>query len=136
MITKYTQGNILNSNHKTIILGTNTEGYNDAGLAGLIAKTYWPELDDHKQRPLGEIRTHITQDRTYHAIVCHNWEPDGWKYAPQILLETLDQIAQTNTEEMGSILIGSGLGLLQGVPLAGIQQALDMTKAKLEIFYL
>lgn len=45
MIIDYKKGqNILNSGETRIAFAVNTEGFNDAGFAGVVARNYWPEL--------------------------------------------------------------------------------------------
>lgn len=139
MVTKYTQGDVFASKHKTIIFATNTDGLNDAGFAGLVTRRYWPALHDRQKRVMGSIRSarFDMMDVTFHALVCHDLNDGGWLYTAHHIRQGLNQLAETNPGIMACVLMGSGpVGQSQGAPLDEIKVALEDSEAQLEVFYL
>ena len=107
MIHDFVKGNILASPYTHICFAVNTEGYNDAGFAGLVASKYWPELADTGPKRLGETMTHTGYDgRVFHALVCHSLK-DGWEQTPEVLTKCLDSLALP--QQSAIVLVGGGM---------------------------
>jgi len=84
MIVNVVRGDVLNSKFKKIAFGVNTEGYNDAGFAGLIAREFWPEIFVTGKIKLGEVMTKKAYSRTFYALVCtHSAKMDSNKLPKQ-----------------------------------------------------
>ena len=63
MIIKNKQGNdILKGGETRIAFAVNTEGCNDSGFAGMISRSYWPELAHIGECKLGTVLTKTSDD--------------------------------------------------------------------------
>lgn len=135
MIVNQIRGNIFAASQKRIAFAVNKEGINDDGFAGQISDEIWPQLADTGGNNLGEVLTHVKDDVTYYAIVCHSLDPGGWKDTPTILAECLDKINIPPSEEIAIVLMGSGLiGLAGGADVTAILKAMEESKNKLVVY--
>jgi hypothetical protein len=60
MIVGRKVGDVVTGPERHVAFAVNTEGANDAGLAGTIAANYWPELATTGSIRLGEILSKAT----------------------------------------------------------------------------
>ncbi len=108
MVVKTVNDNIFNSEAKHIAFAINTEGFNDAGFAGQVTSTYWPELENCGEHELGAVISKTVGDKTFHALVCHSLY-NGWgDNQAEIIRECFDLIP-ANGEPIATIAIGTGL---------------------------
>lgn len=136
MISGKVCGDILKSEHKHIVFGVNTEGFNDAGFAGLVSDRYWPALAMTGPVKLGTVMIHETHGRIFHAIVCHSLKT-GWDGAPQAIEEGINKISVGPKESVGAVAIGAGpVGRMQGADVAANLAAMDRAKHKLVVYSL
>ena len=114
MVVKTVQDNVFNTEAKHIAFAVNTEGYNDAGFAGQVARKYWKEIANCGEHELGTIFSKTIGDKTFHALVCHSLN-NGWgDNQREIIKECFDKIP-ANGEPVATIAIGTGLvGALSG----------------------
>lgn len=57
MIIDRVRGDIFKAPQRHIAFAVNTQGYNDAGFAGQVAKKIWPELANTGGNDIGDILT-------------------------------------------------------------------------------
>ena len=107
MIVKTQAENIFDTEAKHIVFAINSEGYNDSGFAGVVAKRYWSELLYFGNNEIGSVYSKTVGDKTFHAIVCHSLKK-GWKNQKEVIRECFDKIP-SNGELVSSIAIGTGL---------------------------
>jgi hypothetical protein len=137
MIQNVVRGDILLSGRKHILFGVNTEGYNDAGFAGMIARRYLPQIANTGPMNLGDKLEFEAEGKTFHALVCHSLGVDGWTNAPRVIEETLNRIQLPAGEMLASIAMGSGLiGKMQGADPIEILGALHRSKPPIELYVL
>ena len=115
MINKTGKGNIMDTDCKHIAFAVNTEGINDSGFAGSVARLGWEELKDVGAMKLGSVISKKIGDKTYHALVCHSLK-NGWgKNQAEVIKQCFDNIDIDDSEEIASIAIGTGfVGMLTG----------------------
>ena len=121
MVLEEKHGDIFTTKDKHIIFALNTEGFNDSGFAGQVAKRGFREILNTGGNKLGEVLEKTINGITYHGIVCHSLA-QGWKDAPKVVLETLNKMELT--DNISSVVFGGGLiGWLQGAPIREIYGA-------------
>jgi len=137
MIVEQIRGDIIASKHNHIVFGSNIEGYNDAGFAGLISSRFWPELANAGPQKMGDVLTHVSNGRTFHAIVCHSLKK-GWDGAPKAIQKGLDSIELKNPKSsIGVVLIGNGpVGLMQGADGEANLKAMEKSTKKIVVYSL
>ena len=115
MIVHTESGDIFESGRKHIAFAINTEGYNDSGFAGVVARKYWPELADCGEHELGTVLTKKVGDVTFYALVCHSLR-NGWgDNQSEIIRQCFDNIQTDSDEPVTSISIGAGfIGIITG----------------------
>lgn len=126
MIIDVVRRDIFVSEHEHVVFAANTEGKNDSGFAGQVARRCWQGLFDAGKRSLGEVLKHHTParstlggyqepERTYYAVVCHSLY-SGWGDAPRALEEGLESIGEAEKPlEVGAVLMGADVvGQVQG----------------------
>ncbi|MCX6797983.1 MAG: hypothetical protein NTX66_02065 [Candidatus Falkowbacteria bacterium] len=89
----------------------NSEGqYNNSGtgFAGEVCRHYWPELRNIKFTK-GEIRSHTSMGKTFHAMAVHTNEPSGWKDAPELIECCLNKLPVSSVDVIAIVLIGGGI---------------------------
>lgn len=132
IITRKSGQDILAGCEKRIAFAVNTEGYNDSGFAGLIAKKYWPELANAGACELGTILKKECNGVTFYALVCHSLK-DGWKDQTKTIKKCFDKI--DGDAPVASIAIGTGLiGVLSGANFEEIQAGMEASKAKIILY--
>ena len=114
MIVKTVNDDIFKTDAKHIVFAINTEGYNDAGFAGVVASRYWEELANCGRHEIGTVLSKKVGDKTFHAIVCHSLE-SGWGDDQAEVIKTCFDNIPVDGEPVASIAIGTGLiGVLSG----------------------
>ena len=133
MIIRYEQGkDILNSGETRIAFAINTEGLNDAGFAGVIARKFWPELANTGPQQLGTVLTKACYGVTFYGLVCHSLE-HGWKDQEKVIKECFDKIKLD--EHVASISIGTGLiGILSGADFKQIKAGMENSYAQIVLY--
>ena len=132
MITNIIKGNVLKE--RVIVFAINTEGINDSGFAGLVAKKYWPELAYIGPNPLGAIVRESADGKQFYAIVCHSLGNNGWNRTPACLEDTLNTLDQ---EEVACVMIGAGpVGQMQGANVIEILGAMARSRLKIKVYHL
>lgn len=106
MVVKVVQDDILNTNAKHIAFAINTEGYNDTGFAGEIAKKYWNKLTNCGKHELGTVLSKKIGDITFHALVCHSLYKNFPDNQMEVIKKCFDSIP-SNGEEIATIAIGT-----------------------------
>lgn len=134
MIIKNKQGNdILKGGETRIAFAVNTEGCNDSGFAGMISRSYWPELAYIGECKLGTVLTKTSDDGiTFYALVCHSLE-EGWKNQTEIIKKCFDSIECD--EPIASISIGTGLvGMLSGADFGQIKDSMELSEKEIILY--
>lgn len=123
---------ILAGGETRIAFAVNTEGFNDAGFAGVISRKYWPQLANAGVHMLGTVLKKECDGVTFYALVCHSLN-DGWQNQTEIIRKCFDQIE--GDEPVASISIGTGLiGIMSGANFAEIKAGMEASKAKIILY--
>ena len=123
---------ILAGGETRIAFAVNTEGYNDAGFAGVISRKYWPQLANAGKCELGTVLKKECNGVTFFALVCHSLE-SGWKDQTETIRKCFDQIE--GDAPVASISIGTGLiGMLSGAKFDEIKAGMEASKAKIILY--
>lgn len=132
MIIKTEHGDIFQNGAKHIVFAINTEGYNDAGFAGMVARGYWPELANCGEHELGTVLSKTVGNRTFHALVCHSLK-EGWgSNQAEVIRECFDNIP--TDDEISSIAIGAGfIGALTGADFRQIVYGMNNSTKKISL---
>lgn len=134
MITKRVRGNIFETQDNHIIFALNTEGYNDGGFAGQVARSFFPEIENTGGNKLGEVLTKTVKEKTFYGIVCHSLN-DGWNNADQVILKALNDMQFSESASIVSI--GSGIiGIMSGSPTEKIENVLRECNKNLTVYSL
>lgn len=141
MITNKVRGDILQSEHKHIVFASNTEGFNDAGFAGLISRRFWPELMAIGEQKLGTVLKHTAGGKTFYAVVCHSLGEQGWKNAPETIEKALNDLdipfIESTGESIASVAMGNGpIGLMQGADGEANMKAMEKSNKKIVVYSL
>lgn len=138
MILETIRGDIFESPHKHIIFAVNTEGFNDAGFAGLVAYRYWPELANTGPQIIGTVLSKESDERVFHAVVCHSLSGEpGWNQAPETVRRCLDELDVPEEEVVGAVLVGAGLiGMMSGANPHAIHDAMNNSNRQLKVYHL
>ncbi len=72
MIVGRKVGDVVTGPERHVAFAVNSEGHNDAGLAGNIAYNYWPELASTGAIRMGEILSKDAGNKVFHALVVHH----------------------------------------------------------------
>lgn len=134
MVIDEVVGDIFATKDHHIVFATNTEGYNDSGFAGAVARSYFPEISNTGGNKLGEVLTKNVDGKTFYGIVCHSLI-DGWDNADEIILKALNEM---DFQDNASIVaIGKGfVGMVSGAPVRKIYSAFKQCNKKLTIYSL
>ena len=125
---------IFSGNHKHIVFAVNSEGINDAGFAGKIARMFWPELAHIGECRLGTCLTKENNGVYYHALVCHSLQ-NGWGDSREIIKSCFDAIETDDEDEVASIAIGSGIiGILSGANFDEIVSGMEASSKKIILY--
>jgi hypothetical protein len=137
MITQKIKGDILSSKHTHIVFAVNTEGFNDAGFAGLVSRRFWPDLAITGPQNIGKVLEKSSKGKVFHAIVCHSLRETGWTGAAKVIKEGLDGIMVAPDEEIGVVMMGAGMvGQRQGADVEANLKAMEESKHKIVVYSL
>ena len=132
MIIESRTGDILAGNNKRIAFAVNTEGINDAGFAGTIARNYWSELAFCGKHELGTVLSKKVEDIEFFALVCHSLH-NGWKNQKSVIQKCFDAIP--GDEPVASIAIGTGLiGILSGADFDQIKSGMEASRKRIILY--
>lgn len=129
---------IFSGPEKHIAFAVNTQGYNDAGFAGMVSSRFWPELANTGDKKLGDVMSHeIEGGRMLHALVCHPLNDDGWAETPKVITECLDAMPVADDETVAIVSIGGGpTGQAMGADPNAILSGMEASTKKLVIYSL
>jgi len=114
MIVGRKVGDVLRGPEPHMAFAVNTEGFNDAGLAGSISARYWPELAITGPIRLGEVLTKAIDGKVFHALVVHSLE-EGWGEAPAHIETGFNALEIPTDQEVASVAMGAGIiGMMSG----------------------
>ncbi len=134
MIVGRKVGDVAQGSERHVAFAVNTEGHNDAGLAGNIAYTYWPELTQTGPIRMGEILSKDTGSKVFHALVVHSLR-EGWAEAPQYIEACFNELHIPTDEEIASVAMGAGLiGQMSGADVAANLAAMERTDKSIVIY--
>ncbi len=134
MIIAKRVGDVTQSPEKHVAFAVNSEGYNDAGLAGNIAYNYWPELVSTGPIRMGEILSKDTGKKVFHALVVHSLN-EGWKNAPSHIEACFNELQIPTDEEVASVAMGAGMiGMLSGANPAENLAAMERSNKSIAIY--
>lgn len=138
MIVDTVKGDILESPHKHIAFAINTEGINDSGFAGLVARRFWPELAYIGASKLGTVLTKtILSGPTFHALVCHSLAAGGWDGTPEHVTRCLDTLSVPEGETVAIVGIGTGpVGRLGGADADAIREGIARSETQCAVYTL
>lgn len=136
MIEKQVRADIFTSDCRHIVFAVNTEGFNDAGFAGLVARRFWPDLAITGEQKLGTVLTHKGANKIFHAVVCHSLKK-GWDGAPKAIEDALNQIDVKDGDTIGVVMMGAGpIGLMQGADVQANLGAMEKSVRKVVVYSL
>src|SRR5689334_16049107 len=125
MIVGRKVGDVIQGAEKHVAFAVNTEGHNDAGLAGNIAFNHWPELVSTGPIRMGEILSKDTGSKIFHALVVHSLR-QGWAEAPQHIEACFNELHIPTDEEIATVAMGAGLiGQMSGADVAANLAAME-----------
>lgn len=131
MIVKKVYGDVFTTEDSCIVFALNTEGYNDSGFAGQVAKRFFPEIANTGGNRLGDVLSKTVGDKTFYGIVCHSLH-DGWNGADKIILRALNEMKH---QEASVIAIGTGfVGMVSGAPAKEIYRSFEECNKKLTLY--
>lgn len=139
MIVDTVRGDVFKTPYNHIAFAVNTEGYNDAGFAGVVSSRYWPELANTGPRKLGDVIRNYWErkDVTFHALVCHSLAADGWKNTSQTVTKCLDLLDVPDNETIAIVLMGAGMvGQLGGADVFSILGGMARSRKKVVVYTL
>jgi len=118
-----------------IAFAVNTEGINDSGFAGLVARRHWPELAYVGPMGLGETITKVGDGKTFHALVCHSLGPGGWGGACQRITECLDALDIPEDETVAIVQVGGGpVGKAMGANVGAIREGMERSVRRVVVY--
>lgn len=128
-------GDVSQGSERHVAFAVNSEGYNDAGLAGSIAYNYWPELAKTGPIRMGEVLSKNTGKKVFHALVVHSLTEDGWAEAPQYIEACFNELHIPTDEEIASVAMGAGMiGRLSGANPAENLAAMERSNKSIVIY--
>ena len=132
MIIAKKQGDILAGGEKRIAFAVNTEGINDSGFAGVIARKFWPELAYVGETQLGQVLVHQANGIEFFALCCHSLK-EGWKDQFDVIRNCFDAIP--GDEPVATIKIGTGLvGILSGANFEQILGGMEVSSKEIILY--
>lgn len=130
MIVGRRVGDITTGPERHVAFAVNSEGYNDAGLAGNIAFNFWPELVSTGPVGMGKD----TGKKFFHALVVHSLA-EGWQEAPHHIEACFNELQVPTDEEVASIAMGAGMiGMLSGANPAENLAAMERSHKNIVIY--
>lgn len=137
MVESINYKDIILSDCRHIVFAVNCEGINDSGLAGFIAKNFWPDLIDTGKMSLGTVLSRTIGCLTFHACVIHTLEHGGWDLSPSYLRHCLNRIIPGLNEKVGIVMMGAGvIGSLCGANVPALLEIMISHSLPLHIFSL
>lgn len=138
MIIDKVKGNVFATAHRHIVFGVNTEGFNDVGFAGQVARKVNRELANTGGNFLGEVLTFEGEGRIYHAIVCHSLQAEpGWTRTSKIIEVALNELAIGAEEPVAVVLMGGGMiGQMMGANVESHLGAMERCNKSVYVFSL
>ena len=142
MIVSVTNGDIFETEHKHIAFAVNSEGVNDTGFAGFVARHYWPEIAYRAawfppRRHGLVLSMRLGNGRTLHALVCHSLSCDGWADTPCHVEQCLKSLPVPAGETIAMVRIGAGpVGRMMGADWEAIERAVEASERPVAIYYL
>lgn len=135
MIIDTVRGDVFRTALRHIAFAVNTNGYNGAGFAGLVASRHWPELADTGVKKLGSVMSRSVGEKTFYALVCHTLNRSGWKKTPEIVAQCLDSLDIPDGEPIAVVLMGSGrVGQMGGADVFAILGGLARSNQKIIVY--
>ena len=133
MIVKRKAGeDILKGDEKRIVFAVNSEGVNDCGFAGMIARKFWPELAFIGETTLGTVLTKKVGDTEYFALCCHSLK-NGWSDQKETIKKCFDAIP--GDDPVASIAIGTGLiGIMSGAKFDLIKAGMEASEKQIVLY--
>jgi len=109
MIMRTVRGNIFETECRHIAFAVSAEGnFTRGGVALAAIRRCWPDLRRVGASTLGTAHSKCVGDITYHALVCHTWQPGGWVRTPEHVTSCLDSLNVPDDEEIAIVHIGTG----------------------------
>jgi len=121
---------VLETDWKNIAFAINIEGDNSRGFSGIIAKEYWPGIENTGKKKLGETINWKCGSKIFHALVCYSLGTDGWEKTPDAITHCLDSLDIPESEPIAIVLIGERGGREKEI-LGGIARS----KKKVEVYW-
>lgn len=136
MIVRQEVGDITQGPERHVAFAINSEGHNDAGLAGNIARSFWPELANTGPIRMGEMLSKDTGQKVFHAMVVHSLE-EGWEEAPIHIEACFNELQVPTDEEVASITMGAGMiGALSGADPRANLAAMEASRKSIVLYEL
>jgi len=137
MIVDTIRGDVFQTTNKHIAFAVNTEGCNDSGFAGAVSSSYWPELANIGAKNFGDVISKNGNGKTFHAIVCHSLDRDGWKKTAETVTKCLDSLYIPDDETIAIVLIGAGMvGQMCGADTFSILGGIARSRNKVAVYTL
>lgn len=134
MIVGRKVGDVITGPERHVAFAVNTEGHNDAGLAGNISSKFWPELASTGPMRMGEILSKDTGSKVFHALVVHSLR-EGWEGAPDHIESCFNDLQIPTDEEVASVAMGAGMiGILSGANPAENLAAMERSTRDIVIY--
>jgi hypothetical protein len=134
MIVGHKTGDVIHGPERHVAFAVNSEGYNDAGLAGNVAFNYWPELAETGPIRMGEMLSKDTGSKVFHAMVVHSLE-EGWEETPKHIEACFNALQVATDEEVASIAMGAGMiGMMSGANPDENLAAMDRSNKSIVIY--
>lgn len=134
MIVGQKVGDVVAGPERHVAFAINSEGHNDAGLAGNIAYNFWPELASTGPIRMGEILSKDTGKKFFHAMVVHSLT-EGWGEAPGHIEACFNELQVATDEEIASVAMGAGMiGMLSGANPAENLAAMERSNKSIVIY--
>ena len=96
MIVGRKVGDVMQGPERHVAFAVNSQGANDAGLAGNISRIFWPYLASTGPIRMGEILSKEAGRKVFHALVVHSLEQDGWAEAPRHIEACFNELQGSN----------------------------------------
>lgn len=102
-------GDVIAGPERHIAFAVNSNGGNHAGLAGSIARNFWPELAKTGPQRMGAILSKESGRKFFHALVVHSLEANGWEQAPYYIETCFNELQIPTDDEVASVTMGAGI---------------------------
>ncbi|MEK7598774.1 MAG: hypothetical protein AAB487_03490 [Patescibacteria group bacterium] len=137
MIADTIRGDVFQASNQHIAFAVNTEGYNDAGFAGAVSSRHWPELANTGKKKLGDVFSKNVKGKTFHALVCHSLDANGWKRTAETVTKCLDSLNVPEDQTIAIVLMGAGMiGQMGGADVFAILGGMARSKKRVAIYTL